>query len=53
MSYKSNRIIEYPTLKQPKQITFEEKDRQHIILTIKQIESIVQSRHCPPHINNL
>jgi CRISPR-associated exonuclease Cas4 len=45
-------IIEYPTLKQTKQITFQDEDRQYIILTIKQIESIVQNRHCPSLLNS-
>ena len=45
-------IIEYPTLKQTRQITFEDADRQYIIQTIKHIENLLQNQHCPPLLHN-
>lgn len=45
-------IIEYPKLKQTRQIIFEDEDRRYILQTIKQIESIIRSPKCPPVINN-
>ena len=45
-------IIEYPTLKQTRQIMFGDEDRRYILQTIKQIESIVRSQQCPPLINS-
>ena len=45
-------IIEYPTLKQTRRITFEDADRQYIIQTIKDIESLGQNQHCPPLLNS-
>lgn len=45
-------IIEYPTLKQTKQVTFEDADRKYIIQTIKHIENLVKAQHCPPLLNS-
>jgi CRISPR-associated exonuclease Cas4 len=45
-------IIEYPKLRQIKNINFTDGDRNYIQQTIQQIESIIRNENCPPRINS-
>lgn len=45
-------IIEYPKLRQIKNINFTEEDRVYLQQTVQQIESIIRNENCPPVINS-
>lgn len=45
-------IIEYPKLRQTKNINFTDVDRDYLQQIIQQIESIIRNENCPPRINS-
>jgi CRISPR-associated exonuclease Cas4 len=45
-------ILEYPKLRETKEITLEEKDRLYLENIVEKISQLVVSEECPPKINN-
>jgi CRISPR-associated exonuclease Cas4 len=45
-------IIEYPKLRQIKNINFTDGDRNYLEQTVQQIESIIRNENCPLRINS-
>lgn len=45
-------ILEYPKLRETKEVTFSESDRVYLQLVANQIDEIVKSEICPPTINS-
>jgi CRISPR-associated exonuclease Cas4 len=45
-------IIEYPKLRQIKNINFTGGDRNYLQQTVQQIESIIKNENCPPRITS-
>jgi CRISPR-associated exonuclease Cas4 len=45
-------IIEYPKLRQIKNVNFTDGDRNYLQQIIQEIGSIIKSENCPPKINN-
>jgi CRISPR-associated exonuclease Cas4 len=44
-------VLEYPKLRQTKDIDFTDEDQNYLRQTVQQIEAIVDGEHCPPVIN--
>lgn len=44
-------VLEYPKLRQTKDIDFTDEDRNYLRQTVQQIEAIIGSEQCPSVIN--
>ena len=44
--------IEYPKLRETKQVILEEQDKQYLQQTVNNIESLINNEQCPPRINS-
>jgi len=45
-------IIEYPKLRQTKEIALSPEDRNYLQQTVQQIKMIIENENCPPRINS-
>ncbi len=45
-------ILEYPKLRQTKDIDFTSEDRSYLQQAVQQIEAIIENENCPPRINS-
>jgi CRISPR-associated exonuclease Cas4 len=45
-------ILEYPRLRQTKEIDFTSEDRRYLEQTVQKIETIINDENCPPKINS-
>lgn len=45
-------IIEYPKLRQTKEVDFAAEDRIHLQQTVQKIEALIENESCPPRINS-
>jgi CRISPR-associated exonuclease Cas4 len=44
-------VLEYPKLRQTKDIDFTDEDQRYLRQTVQQIEAIIGDESCPPVIN--
>jgi CRISPR-associated exonuclease Cas4 len=44
-------VLEYPKLRQTKEIDFTDEDRHYLQQTVQHIEAIIANESCPPKIN--